>query len=211
MDAHLRAGIAVYNAGGYHAAHDAWEERWLALDRGGDGSDDERFLHGLIQFTAAVHHATERNWAGATGLAESAREYLGGLPETYRGVNVADAREYLAALGDDPELIERGPPPKLTHEARALGLGDLDVAACAVAAEVFAEAFEEFEAATIERAVEYARADFDSGEATSAFVTLVCDFVREPERRGLVYQRLREHTERRAARDADVEGLFEER
>ncbi|MFB6301121.1 MAG: DUF309 domain-containing protein, partial [Halobacteriales archaeon] len=52
MDAHLRAGIAIYNAGGYHAAHDAWEDHWLDLE---SGTDDERFLHGLIQFTAAVH------------------------------------------------------------------------------------------------------------------------------------------------------------
>ena len=27
MDAHLRAGVAIYNAGHYHAAHDAWEDR----------------------------------------------------------------------------------------------------------------------------------------------------------------------------------------
>ena len=24
------AGIDLYNAGEYHAAHDAWEERWMA-------------------------------------------------------------------------------------------------------------------------------------------------------------------------------------
>ncbi|NIS31883.1 MAG: DUF309 domain-containing protein, partial [Actinobacteria bacterium] len=59
MDAHLRAGIAIYNAGGYHAAHDAWEDHWLELEA---GTDDERFLHGLIQFTAAVHHAQGANW-----------------------------------------------------------------------------------------------------------------------------------------------------
>ena len=69
MREHLRAGIAVYNAGEYHAAHDAWEDYWLDLER---GTDDERLLHGLIQFTAAVHHAEERNWEGAVGLAESA-------------------------------------------------------------------------------------------------------------------------------------------
>ena len=28
----LRAGVAIYNDGYYHAAHDAWEERWLDLE-----------------------------------------------------------------------------------------------------------------------------------------------------------------------------------
>ena len=80
MNAHLRAGVAVYNAGRFHAAHDAWEEYWLGLE---SGADDERFLHGLIQFTAVVYHATEDNWSGAQGLAESAREYLADLRETH--------------------------------------------------------------------------------------------------------------------------------
>lgn len=204
MDAHLRAGIAIYNAGRFHAAHDAWEDRWLDLDAG----EDERFLHGLIQFTAAVHHAADRNWAGACGLAESAHEYLADLPESYRGVNVAAVREYLAALGADPESIERGPALTLTHEGRQLALDDLDFAASTIAAEVLAEA-DDYDHATVERAVEYAREDFAADEATSPFVTLVIDFVRDPENRGIVHQRLTEHTERRAARDRGVDGLFE--
>ena len=77
MEAALRAGVAIYNAGEFHAAHDAWEAEWLGLD---DGTDDERLLHGLIQFTAVVHHARERNWSGAVGLAESAGEYLADHP-----------------------------------------------------------------------------------------------------------------------------------
>ncbi|EMA44175.1 DUF309 domain-containing protein [Halococcus saccharolyticus] len=205
MDAHLQAGIAIYNAGRFHAAHDAWEDRWLALDT---GDDDERFLHGLIQFTAAVHHATGRNWTGACGLAESAREYLADLPEDYRGVNVGEVREYLAVLDADPESIERGPPLTVAHEGRQLGLDDLDFEASAVAAEVLAEAGDA-DHATIERAVEYARDDFAAGNETSPFVTLVMDFVRDSDNRGIVRQRLTEHTERRAARDRDVDGLFD--
>ena len=204
MDAHLQAGIAIYNAGRFHAAHDAWEDRWLALDAG----EDERFLHGLIQFTAAVHHATGRNWAGARGLAESAREYLADLPAAYHGVNVGAVRTYLAALHADPESIERAPPLGLTHEGRRLGLDDLDFAASAIAAEVLAEEGE-YDHATVERAVEYAREDIAAGRETSPFVTLVLDFVRDPENGGIVHQRLTEHTERRAARDRDVDGLFE--
>ena len=205
MDAHLRAGVAIYNAGYYHAAHDAWEDHWLDLE---SGTDDELLLHGLIQFTAAVHHARNRNWSGATGLAESAGEYLADLPSEYRAVNVGAVREYLRALERDPERIERGPAPALTHEGRALGLADLDFDATAVAAGVLAEELG-YDEDAVERAVTYARADLDAGDEGSRFVTLLFDFVRDRQNRALVAQRLAEHGQRRANRERDVEGLFE--
>ncbi|WP_435076383.1 DUF309 domain-containing protein [Halococcus sp. AFM35] len=202
MRDHLRAGIAIYNAGNHHAAHDAWEERWLDL-----AGDDERFLHGLIQFTAAVHHARNRNWPGTTGLAETAREYLTPLSSEYRDVNVGEVRDSLAALHADPERIERAPPLALTHEGRELALADLDFGASAVAAAVFAE-HGDYDEAMVERAIGYARADLDAGRATSPFVTLVMDFARGGNR-AIVHQRLAEHTDRRTARERSVDGLFE--
>jgi hypothetical protein len=205
MDAHLRAGVAVYNAGNYHAAHDAWEDHWLDLE---SGTDDERFLHGLIQFTAAVYHARTRNWSGATGLADSAGTYLADLPADYRGVDVAAVRSYLGALAADPERIERARPPGLTYEGRRLRPGDLDFEATAVAAEVLAEEHG-YDEETIERAAVYARADLADGQAESPFVTLCFDFVRDPGSRDIVAQRLGEHVARRRHREEDVEGLFD--
>ncbi|RXK50018.1 DUF309 domain-containing protein [Halorientalis pallida] len=204
METALRAGIAIYNAGDYHEAHDAWEDRWLDLP---EGTDDERFLHGLIQFTAAVHHATERNWAGATGLADSASDYLDGLPGEYRGVDVAGVREYLAALDADPEWIERAPPLDLTHEGEAITPDDLAFAECAAAAAVYAEDGP-YDEAVIEQAIEYARDDLDDGEETSPFVTFVMDFARDRTHQGIIYQRLSERIDRRQRRESDVDGLF---
>lgn len=207
MDAHLQAGIAIYNAGGYHAAHDAWEDHWLDLQ---SGTDDELFLHGLIQFTAAVYHARNRNWSGATGLADSSREYLDRLSETYRGVNVGLIRRYLDTLGSDPESIERRRPLALTYEGAELGPSDLGFEATCVAADVLAEEHG-YDEDVIETAVAYARADLDDEVASSPFVTLLFDFVREPENREIIVQRLREHTERRRSREEDVSGLFDDR
>jgi hypothetical protein len=204
MEAYLRAGVAIYNAGGYHAAHDAWEERWLDLESG----PDEQFLHGLIQFTAAVYHARNRNWSGATGLAESAREYLADLPADYRGVNVGEVREYLRALGRDPERIERCEPLELTHVGVVVGPDDLGFEATCVAAGALAEEHG-YDEELVGRAAEYARTDLAAGAAESEFVTFLFDFVREPESRGIVVQRLAEHVGRRADRESDVEGLFE--
>lgn len=205
MRGSLRAGIAIYNAGEHHAAHDAWEEVWLDTDR---ESTDARLLQGLIQFTAAIYHARRRNWEGATGLAESALSYLDGLGERYRGVDLGPVRETLTALASDPERIERTEPPTLTHDGEALSLSDLDFEESAIAAVVFAEERNEYDETTIERAVEYAERDLESGYETSPFVTLVLDFAREPDRRAIVHERLSQHVSRRLAREEDVSGLF---
>jgi predicted metal-dependent hydrolase len=203
MDPYLRAGIAVYNAGRYHAAHDAWEDVWLDLDDG----DDERFLHGLIQFTAVVYHATDGNWSGAQGLAESATDYLADLPADYRGVNLDDVRSFLTAVADDPQYAERVAPPRLTHDGVALAYDDLDFDDTAVAAAVLAEA-EGYDEEPVEQAIEYARDELDD-RGEGYFVGLLFGFVREPDRRPVVYQRLAAHVQRERQKDADVEGLFD--
>ncbi len=205
MRSHLRAGVAIYNAGRYHAAHDAWEDHWLDLE---SGTDDERFLHGLIQFTAAVFHARNGNWSGATGLAQSAGDYLADLPSDYRAVNVGDVRASLDTLAADPEVMERRPPLALTHEGTAIRPADLDLDATIVAADVLAEE-DGYDESVVERAAEYARADLADEQSSSPFVSFLFDFVREPENRAIVFQRLSEHVDRRQSREADVEGLFD--
>ena len=203
MDAALRAGIAVYNAGYYHAAHDAWEEEWLELDDG----PDERLLHGLIQFTAAVHHAHKRNWAGAVGLCESSGGYLADLPADYRGVNVAAVRTYVAALGRDPELVERAAPLRLELDGEALELGDLDPPAAVAAAVVLGEELG-YDEETFELGAAYARQGLAEGELNE-FGVLLCDFLTEGEQRALVATRLGQHVQRRRRREDDVSGLFD--
>ncbi|QSX01022.1 DUF309 domain-containing protein [Haloterrigena alkaliphila] len=200
----LRAGAAIYNAGHYHAAHDAWEAHWLDLEA---GTDDERLLHGLIQFTAAVHHARERNWEGAVGLADSALEYLDGLPPNYRDVRLSPVRSFLEALAADPELVERRPPVRLEHEGEVPTLADIGFAPTAIAATVLAGELG-YDAEPIEQARAYARSDLEAGDDGSLFISLLFDFVREDDHRGIVYQRLTDHVGRREARESDVEGLF---
>ncbi len=200
----LRAGIAIYNDGYYHAAHDAWEARWLALE---SDTDDERLLHGLIQYTGAVYHARDRNWAGAVGLAESALEYLAGLPDAYRGVRLAPARAYLEVLAADPAMIERRKPEPIGYEDEVPRLADLEVTETAIAAGVLAEEFG-YDPTPVETAGEYALADLEAGRDDSRFVTLLFDFVREDDDRGIVYDRLSGHVDRRRAKEEDVSGLF---
>jgi predicted metal-dependent hydrolase len=203
MDAYLRAGAAIYNTGEFHAAHDAWEELWLDMD---DGPDRD-LLQGLIQFTAAVYHADRRSWEGATGLARSGRDYLSGLGTTRHGVALDPIRAYLAVLGQDPEVIERQPPIRMELGDEIVTIDELPFESVAIAARVLAEEYE-YDETLIERAIEYGQADLAEENAPSQFVTLLIDFVRG-EQRGIVRQRLKEHVERRAYKESDVEGLFE--
>ena len=204
MDDVLRAGVAVYNAGEYHAAHDAWEGHWLDLPK---GSDDERFLHGLIQFTAAVYHARQGNWSGATGLAESAREYLAALPSTYRGVDLDAVRTSLASLGADPERFEREQPTALTVDGERLTPRDLEFDAAAVAAKVVAGEHARYDESVVDAGVEFAREEL--GSAQTRFITFVMDFAADDVHRDVIYQRLAEHVERRQQKTSDVTGLFD--
>jgi len=225
----LRAGAAVYNAGHRHAAHDLWEERWLDLRdavAAADGPDppatvreatpddevvvpsaaaDERLLHGLIQFTAAVHHH-EQGSDGAPGLAESAVAYLGPLPDDYRDLSLAPVREWLRRSADtDTDAADRPSPPSLHHEGTVVDLADLRFEAAALAAPVVAAATG-FDPDPVSAAAEYAGEAVAAG-ATSPFTALLLDFV-AGEERALVHRRLAAHVDRRRRRDRDVDGLF---
>lgn len=204
MRTHLRAGVAIYNEGRYHAAHDAWEDHWLDLE---SGTEDECLLHGLIQFTAVVHHAFEGNWSGAVGLAESAGEYLADLPADYRGVSLDVVRPFLARMAEDPEYVGRVGPPELAHESAVLGYGNLNFEETAIAATVLAEE-DGYDEELMVDATAYASEEVDtSGGGT--FTGLVFAFVRDPEKRDVVFQRLGAHVERERSKEKDVEGLFD--
>jgi hypothetical protein len=142
----IRAGAAVFNAGHYHAAHDAWEAYWLELE---SGTDDERFLHGLIQFTAAAHHAANGNREGATGLSGSALEYLQGLGDVYRDVPLEPVRTYLRRLHDTTDVGALS-VPALRVGARPVTAGDLERAALSVALSTVTSAADP----TVDRALE---------------------------------------------------------
>ncbi|TQQ82882.1 DUF309 domain-containing protein [Halonotius terrestris] len=203
MDTSLRAGIVLYTAGDYHAAHEPWEETWLKLPDG----DDERLFHGLIQFTAAVYHARQRNWEGAVGLAGQAQSYLIPLPSTHRGIATDSVVAALQTLESDPERIEREPAPPLLYEGQTLTAADLTVGGITTAASVVTAEYEAYDTAIIERAIEFARDEATGSQ--SEFIGQLTAFVDDRDRRRLIYDRLRRKVERRQAKRDDVSGLFE--
>lgn len=205
VEAHLRAGAAIYNAGAYLAAHDPWEHAWLDLDSG----PDERLLHGLIQVAAATHHARSRNWEGTTTLADSAAGYLDGL-DGHRGVDLVPVVAWLDGLARDPEVVERRAPPTIRIDGRALRPSGLEFPAASVAAPELAEARgDEVAADLLERAAAFGLADLRDGKTTSPFVTILLDYLDSDQPTGPALSRLRDHVDRREHREADVAGLFD--
>jgi len=203
MDTALRAGVALYTAGETHGAHEPWEAVWLNLPEG----NDERLLHGLIQFTGAVYHAETRNWAGAIGLAESAQGYLDPLSARYRGIDTDSVVTSLRRLAADPERIEREPAPPLRYEGRRLTAADLEIDGITTAADVVAGEYDSYEQGVVDAAIDYAREEATEGGST--FIGLLTPFVDDRDHREIVYDRLRQRVERRRDKEADVSGLFE--
>ncbi len=206
MDAHLKAGIAIYNSGEFHAAHDAWEDHWLHLEK---DTPDERFLHGLIQFTAAIYHGTTGNWTGLHGLASNASDYIAPLPNTYRHVSLEPIRAYLTHLAIDPEHIERQSPPKISYDGSILDVNDLSIDEQFIVASVLAEEYAAFDPEIIEHAIDNANQAIESNRS-STYIELVTDFASNSSHRQLIYDRLAAMVTRQQQRNEDVSGLFEE-
>src|SRR2546421_10501394 len=66
------AGIDLNNAGEFHAAHDAWEDRW----RDEAGPREKLFLQAMIQSAVAVHHLEIGRPRAAGGLYQKAKEKI---------------------------------------------------------------------------------------------------------------------------------------
>ncbi|MDT5263192.1 MAG: uncharacterized protein QOC61_2196 [Acidobacteriota bacterium] len=86
------AGIDLYNAGEFHAAHDAWEDRW----RDDCGPREKLFLQALIQSAVIFHHIE-------IGRRGAARRMYGMALEKFARLGLArfmslDIEEYLAQL-----------------------------------------------------------------------------------------------------------------
>src|SRR5438552_19195568 len=64
------AGIDLYNSGEFHAAHDAWEARWM----GEVGADEKLFLQAMIQSAVAFHHLEIGRPGAARQMYQRAKE-----------------------------------------------------------------------------------------------------------------------------------------
>ena len=100
------AGIDLYNAGEFHAAHDAWEERWM----GEVGPAEKLFLQAMIQSAVAFHHLDIGRPGAARQMYVRAKEKFARL-----GVRVfmsLDLEEYQAQLDTALSWLLSAPNPR---------------------------------------------------------------------------------------------------
>ena len=112
-DAHIAAypveyiaGIDLYNAGEFHAAHDAWEERWM----GEVGAQEKLFLQAMIQSAVAFHHLEIGRPGAARQMYTRAKEKFSRL-----GTNVfmsLDLEDYQLQLDDALSWLLTVPDPR---------------------------------------------------------------------------------------------------
>jgi len=114
------AGIDLYNAGEFHAAHDAWEERW----RDDCGPREKLFLQALIQSAVVFHHVEIGRRGAARRMYSMAKEKFARLgARRFMSLDIGDylaqLERSLSWLGEaaDPREAVRPPdfaPPSIT-------------------------------------------------------------------------------------------------
>jgi hypothetical protein len=112
-DEHLAAypleyfvGIDLYNAREFHAAHDAWEERWL----GACGPHEKLFLQAMIQSAVAFHHLEIGRPGAARRMYQMSKEKFARL-----GTKIfmsLDLEDYQAQLDHALSWLETVPDPR---------------------------------------------------------------------------------------------------
>ena len=112
-DAHLAAypveyiaGIDLYNASEFHAAHDAWEERWM----GEVGPDEKLFLQAMIQSAVAFHHLQIGRPGAARRMYQMAKEKFARLGK--KVFMSPDLEDYQAQLDSALSWLTTVPDPR---------------------------------------------------------------------------------------------------
>lgn len=104
------AGIDLYNEGEFHAAHDAWEDRWM----GEVGAAEKLFLQAMIQSAVAFHHLEIGRPGAARRMYQMAKEKFARLGvKTFMSLDLEDyqaqldrALSWLLTAPDPRELVQ---------------------------------------------------------------------------------------------------------
>ncbi|HYD48682.1 MAG TPA: DUF309 domain-containing protein [Terriglobales bacterium] len=105
----LRVGIALFNAGAFFAAHEAWEELWLELV-----GEEKQLVQGLIQIAAGYYKLEQGNRSATRKLFEKALARIAAAGECG---NDAGVQALVSVVGEQLRLLASAAPltaPQLT-------------------------------------------------------------------------------------------------
>ncbi|MBA2733079.1 MAG: DUF309 domain-containing protein [Acidobacteria bacterium] len=100
------AGIDLFNEGEFHAAHDAWEDRWM----GEVGRDEKLFLQAMIQSAVAFHHLEIGRPGAARRMYQMAKEKFARLG--VKNFMSLDLEDYQAQLDRALSWLLTVPDPR---------------------------------------------------------------------------------------------------
>ena len=100
------AGIDLFNEGEFHAAHDAWEDRW----RDDAGASEKLFLQAMIQSAVAFHHLEIGRPGAARRMYQMAKEKFARLG--VRCFMSLDLEDYQAQLDRALAWLTTVPDPR---------------------------------------------------------------------------------------------------
>lgn len=109
LDTAWGAGAALFNAGEYWEAHEAWEALWLRSE-----GQERRLLAGVILLAAALHKGRKmKNPRGGRRNYDKALAHLEHLPDRYEGVEVRRLEAEVVRALENPELRPQLPLVKV--------------------------------------------------------------------------------------------------
>ena len=98
----IQEGIRLFNDRFFFEAHEVLEGVWRE-----DHGESKLFLQGLIQISAAYHHAQNGNIIGATTLLQRGAEKVRRYPAGYLGI---DTQDLLSRVDADRVRLETSGP-----------------------------------------------------------------------------------------------------
>jgi len=107
----LAQGLALFNAGDFFRAHEAWEDWWRATTR-----PEKQSIQGMIQVAVALHHAATGNWAGACSVMRRGLQNLESARDDWRGMNLRLLRDHAKTCMDCWSAQQSAPTFKIIRE-----------------------------------------------------------------------------------------------
>ena len=116
IDELWRKAIDEHNSEDYHEAHELFEDLWLELDN----RHEKDTVQTLAQADALAVHLETGNLRAAQRLMRQLPELLQTFPDSYRGINLKEMKEWIfdkvskiPQIGIVPDTLDSVPPKLL--------------------------------------------------------------------------------------------------
>ena len=108
--------IDEHNSSDFHEAHELFEDLWMELD----DRNEKDIVQTMAQADALAVHLETRNLRAAQRLMRQLPELLQTFPDSYRGIDLKEMKEWIfdkvseiPQIGIVPDILHTAPPKLL--------------------------------------------------------------------------------------------------